>query len=153
VEIQLLGEYFRLRHLDLRNNHLAKIKLPDTIKNVYKLHLENNDLVEIEIPEMNELYKIRLLNNNIMKIKISPTLTNLEELYLNENYLCKLTIPETLINLKYLNIKLNPFLYFHSEMTGKTGFKTTIYAFNTYLFKINLEHIIKFRTTLPKTLI
>ncbi len=80
--------FVNLKTLNLDENQLKFIKIPDTLVNLEELNLDFNKLLLIKIPdELVSLKSLHLAKNRLESIEIPDTLVNLERLALDGNFL------------------------------------------------------------------
>ncbi len=110
----LYDEHFKailekITELDLHSCELTSMPIPlDLFPNLKKLNLSNNQLLFIEIPNsLTNLECLWLDENKLLSINIPRTLINLKILVIGENPLASIEIPDTLVKLERLYLRNN----------------------------------------------
>ncbi len=130
-----IGRLIHLTHLDLSENQVKKVKIPDTLTQLTTLRLYDNCLDNVEIPAtLTNLTLLNLCDNQIPNIAIPATLTKLIYLNLSQNQLQHVEIPDTLINLQSLHLSENQLQ--HIQIPA-----TLIHLSELYLYENQLQHI------------
>ena len=112
-----------LEWLDLSSNQLTSLTLPEGLTNLKTLRLYENQLTSLTLPEgLTSLEYLTLDYNQLTSLTLPEGLTSLEWLDLRQNQLTSLTLPEGLTNLKTLRLSGNPFM----EIRLPVGFKNPI---------------------------
>ncbi len=97
--------FIGLRNLDLNDNKLTEVAVPDTLINLQWLDLSCNTLTEVTISDtLTNLRNLLLSDNGLKGVTIPGTFTNLQVLHLVSNQLKGLTMPGTLNALRDLNL-------------------------------------------------
>ena len=94
--------------LNISHNKLLSISIPNTLISLEKLYLNNNQLSSITLG--NELIHLKIVNlsdNKLTSITLPDTLNALNELFLNDNQLLSITLPNTGTNFYAINLSNN----------------------------------------------
>ncbi len=94
-----------LEHLDLRDNELTEVNIPDTLTALQELYLSSNELTKVTIPDtLTALRWLELSDNRLTKVTIPDTLTALQTLWLDYNEFTEVNITNTLTALRELHL-------------------------------------------------
>ncbi len=100
---------------------------PNVAQRIVTLNLADNKLTSINIPEtLVALQKLNLSDNQSTSINIPATLVALQKLSLYGNQLTSINIPEALMALRWLNIEDNPLLTVATKIALETLRRTLV---------------------------
>ncbi len=103
-----LSTWMNLAALDLGDNSLTNVTLPNGMTNLFSLLLPDNGLTQLTLPaDLSRLEELNLNNNDLVSFELPSTLTGLGTLDLGFNALTNFLLPAGLTNLDLLRLSGN----------------------------------------------